>query len=84
MERCCKNTTIMRSVPPRNPWRRYSGRSQTAAILAFYHEDDTISRRELDDPGVMSIMERALEDGCCINPDKKSPMDWVLPITPGI
>lgn len=39
--------------------------------LAVYHENDTKKRRELDDPAVMSIIERALTDGCYINPDKK-------------
>lgn len=35
--------------------------------LAVYHEDDT----ELDDPAVISIIERALSDGCYINPERK-------------
>lgn len=35
--------------------------------LAIYHEDDT----ELDDPAVISIIERALADGCYINPERK-------------
>lgn len=39
--------------------------------LALYHMDDTEKRRELDDPAVMSIIERALEDGCYENPEKK-------------
>ena len=39
--------------------------------LAVYHENDTPKRRELDDPAVMAIIERALEDGCYINPEKK-------------
>lgn len=39
--------------------------------LATYHENDTKRRRELDDPAVMSMIERALEDGCYINPDRK-------------
>ena len=39
--------------------------------IALYHIDDTAMRRELDDPAVMSIIERALEDGCYINPEKK-------------
>lgn len=39
--------------------------------LAVYHKDDTEKRRELDDPTVISIIERALEDGCYINPEKK-------------
>lgn len=39
--------------------------------LAVYHENDTPKRRELDDPAVMAIIERALADGCYINPEKK-------------
>lgn len=39
--------------------------------LAVYHKDDTEKRRELDDPAVISMIERALEDGCYINPEKK-------------
>ena len=39
--------------------------------LACYHVDGRISGRELDDPAVLSIIERALEDGCYINPEKK-------------
>lgn len=39
--------------------------------LAVYHENDTKKRKELDDPAVMSMIERALVDGCYINPEKK-------------
>lgn len=39
--------------------------------LAVYREDDTKKRRELDDPAVISIIERALTDGCYFNPEKK-------------
>lgn len=39
--------------------------------LAVYHENDTKKRKELDDPAVMSMIERALADGCYINPEKK-------------
>ena len=39
--------------------------------LRVYHEDDTKKRRELDDPAVLGIIERALADGCYINPEKK-------------
>lgn len=39
--------------------------------LRVYHEDDTPKRRELDDPAVLAIIERALADGCYINPEKK-------------
>ena len=38
--------------------------------LAVYHENDTPRRRELDDPAVMSIIERALKDGCFENPER--------------
>lgn len=39
--------------------------------LRVYHGDDTLKRRELDDPAVLAMMERALMDGCYINPEKK-------------
>lgn len=39
--------------------------------LAWYRIDDSANRRELDNPAVLSIIERALEDGCYINPEKK-------------
>ena len=39
--------------------------------LAVYHENDTPKRRELDDPAVLGMIGRALEDGCYINPEKK-------------
>ena len=39
--------------------------------LRVYHENETPKRRELDDPAVLSIIERALADGCYINPEKK-------------
>ena len=39
--------------------------------LAVYHENDTKKRKELDDPAVISIIERALVDGCYINPERK-------------
>ena len=38
--------------------------------LAHYHEDANKKKRELDDPAVLSIIERALKDGCYINPGK--------------
>ena len=44
--------------------------------LAVYHADDTKIRRELDDPDVMAMMERALLDGCYVNPERK--------LTPGL
>ena len=39
--------------------------------LASYHKETSRIRNELDDPAVMSMIERALEDGCYINPDMK-------------
>lgn len=39
--------------------------------LAVYRAEDIPKRRELDDPAVMGIIERALADGCYINPEKK-------------
>ncbi|MBP3655678.1 MAG: class I SAM-dependent methyltransferase [Clostridia bacterium] len=38
--------------------------------IALYHTEDSKKRRELDDPAVISIIERALKDGCYVNPDK--------------
>ena len=45
--------------------------SVLVARLAVYHADDSQKRRELDDPAVISIIDRALEDGCYINPERK-------------
>ncbi len=39
--------------------------------IFVYHENDTEKRKELDNPAVISMIERALEDGCYINPEKK-------------
>lgn len=39
--------------------------------LVLYHVDDSAKRRELDDPAVLSVIERALRDGCYHNPGKK-------------
>ncbi len=39
--------------------------------LACYHDESRISGGELDDPAVVSIIERALGDGCYNNPEKK-------------
>ena len=39
--------------------------------LAVYHADDTDRRKELDDPAVMSAIERALTDGCFDNPGRR-------------
>ena len=39
--------------------------------LAYYHMEGRSSGRELDDPVILSTIERALEDGCYINPEKK-------------
>jgi len=44
--------------------------SVLVARLACYHKDDTRKRRELDEAIVMRMIERALEDGCYINPDR--------------
>ena len=45
--------------------------SVLAPRIALYHIDDSKKRKELDDPAVISMIERALEDGCYINPEKK-------------
>ena len=39
--------------------------------IALYHADDSKKRRELDDPAVIAMIERALADGCYINPERK-------------
>lgn len=39
--------------------------------IAMYHEDDSRKREELEDPAVLSMIERALTDGCYINPERK-------------
>lgn len=39
--------------------------------LAVYRADDTPKRRELDRPEVLSMIGRALEDGCYINPERR-------------
>lgn len=39
--------------------------------LTLYHRDGSKKRRELDDPRILSIIERALRDGCYINPGKE-------------
>ena len=39
--------------------------------LDVYRVDDTKKRRELEDPAVIAIIERALEDGCYENPEKR-------------
>ena len=39
--------------------------------IALYHADDSKKRRELDNPAMLSAIERALTDGCYINPDHK-------------
>lgn len=39
--------------------------------IALYHIEDTKKRRELDDPAVIAAIERALVDGCYVNPEKK-------------
>ena len=39
--------------------------------IAKYHVDESKKGTELDDPAVISIIERALTDGCYINPERK-------------
>ncbi len=39
--------------------------------IVRYHMDASKKRKELDDPAVISMIERALEDGCYINPEKR-------------
>lgn len=39
--------------------------------IALYHIDDTKKRREQEDPSVIAIIERALENGCYENPEKR-------------
>lgn len=39
--------------------------------IACYHEETRRSGKELDDPAVMDIIARALEDGCYWNPEKR-------------
>lgn len=39
--------------------------------IAMYHENDTKKRTELDDPAVISMINRALTDGCYINPERR-------------
>jgi len=39
--------------------------------IAAYHPDDAKKKNELDDPAVIAIIERALSDGCWINPEPK-------------
>lgn len=39
--------------------------------IAMYHENDTKKRNELDDPAVISMINRALTDGCYINPGRR-------------
>ena len=40
--------------------------------IASYHADGAKKKNELDDPAVMAIIERALTDGCWINPERKT------------
>jgi len=39
--------------------------------LAIYHADDTVKCKELDNPVLISTIERALSDGCYVNPERK-------------
>lgn len=45
--------------------------SVLVARLAAYHRDDAKKRKELDDPAVIAMIERALDDGCYINPERR-------------
>ena len=45
--------------------------SVLVARLAAYHRDDTKKRKELDDPAVIAMIERALADGCYVNPERR-------------
>jgi len=38
--------------------------------LRYYHIDELEKRKELDNPDVLSMIDRALTDGCYINPEK--------------
>ena len=44
--------------------------------LAVYRENESAIRRQLDNPEVISLIQRALEDGCYINPERR--------LTPGL
>lgn len=39
--------------------------------IAMYHENETKKRTELYDPSVISMIKRALDNGCYINPERK-------------
>ena len=39
--------------------------------IMVYHSDVDNKRDELDDPAVIEMIERALDDGCYINPERK-------------
>ncbi len=39
--------------------------------ITIYHADNTKNKNELDDPAVIASIERALSDGCWINPERK-------------
>lgn len=39
--------------------------------ITLYHGDDVKKRTELDDPAVMSMIRRALTDGCYLNPERR-------------
>lgn len=39
--------------------------------IVMYRADDSPKRKELDDSAVIAMIERALQDGCYINPEKK-------------
>ena len=39
--------------------------------IVMYHADNSKKRKELDDPDVIAMIGRALEDGCFINPERR-------------
>lgn len=39
--------------------------------ISIYRRDDAKKSRELEDPAVLAIIERALGDGCYLNPERK-------------
>lgn len=39
--------------------------------ITVYHDSDDKKKNELDDPAVLATIERALTDGCWVNPERK-------------
>jgi len=71
-----------RMLALRESWRllKNDGLLFTAALtpysvllsrLALYHADDSRKSTELDDLAVLAMIDRALKDGCYINPEKR-------------